>query len=156
MQRTDGSRPRLHVQYDALSWRSVSGGRGHRHIVRIRVRDWRIRRAAGGPHFRSGSHVALLNADYRWPIARPQRGLGTWPLFLHTAHAAVFVDAGHTWDRTFNRRDLQSSVGAELSFDVTAGYAWPFSATIGAGLGRDGSRTVANRTTFYLRVGRAF
>ena len=35
----------------------------------------------------AGSHVALANADYRWPIARPQRGIGTWPIFLHTIHA---------------------------------------------------------------------
>ena len=32
----------------------------------------------------AGSHVALVNADYRWPIARPQRGVGTWPLLFHT------------------------------------------------------------------------
>ena len=55
----------------------------------------------------AGRHVALLNADYRWPIARPQRGLGTWPIFVHTVHAAAFVDAGRAWDRTFRLGDLQ-------------------------------------------------
>ena len=49
----------------------------------------------------AGSHVAVANAEYRWPLARPQRGHGTWPLFVHSLHAAVFADAGHAWTQTF-------------------------------------------------------
>ena len=63
----------------------------------------------------AGSRVALVNADYRWPIARPQRGVGTWPVFLHTVHAAVFADAGHAWTRTFDAGAIKYSAGAELS-----------------------------------------
>jgi hypothetical protein len=51
----------------------------------------------------AGSHVAVANAEYRFPIARPQRGIGTWPVFLHSIHAAVFADAGHAWTRTVPR-----------------------------------------------------
>ena len=40
----------------------------------------------------SGRSVAAVNLDYRFPIAWPQRGLGTWPLFLRTVHGAVFVE----------------------------------------------------------------
>jgi len=104
----------------------------------------------------AGSHVALVNADYRWPIARPQRGLGTWPLLLHTVHAAVFADAGHTWTRPFRAKAIKTSAGAELSADVVAGYVLPFTATIGAAWGHDGSGLVSNRATLYVRVGRAF
>ncbi len=104
----------------------------------------------------AGSHVAVMNADYRWPIARPQRGIGTWPLFVHTLHGAVFADAGHAWTRAFDAHDLKSSAGAELSFDLVAAYSVPFTATVGAAWGRDGSRTVANGTTVYVRIGRAF
>ena len=49
----------------------------------------------------------MINADYRWPIARPQRGAGTWPLFLHTIHGAVFADAGHAWTEDFSIRDAK-------------------------------------------------
>ncbi len=104
----------------------------------------------------AGTRVALANADYRWPIARPQRGLGTWPLFLHTIDAAVFADAGHAWTRTFRTRDLKTSAGAELSVDFVAGYSVPFTATVGAAWGRDGSHTVRNRATAYYRLGHAF
>jgi WD40-like Beta Propeller Repeat len=104
----------------------------------------------------AGTHVALLNADYRWAIARPERGTGTWPIFLHTIHAAVFADAGHAWTRTFASRDLKTSVGAELSLNLVAGYFLPLTATVGAAWGHDGSHTVEDQTTLYFRVGRAF
>jgi hypothetical protein len=104
----------------------------------------------------AGTRVALLNAEYRWPIARPQRGVGTWPFFMHTIHAAVFTDLGHTWTQSFRVSDVKSSAGAELSADIVGGYWWPFTATVGVAWGRDGSRTVANGGSVYVRVGRAF
>jgi hypothetical protein len=104
----------------------------------------------------AGRHVGLLNIDYRWPLARPQRGTGTFPLFVHSLHAALFVDAGRAWNEGFRVRDVQSSFGGELSFKVTAGYAMPLTATIGAARGHDGSGTVADRTSFYIRLGQAF
>jgi len=109
-----------------------------------------------GPNTFAGSHVALANAEYRWPIARPQRGLGTWPLFLHTVHAAVFVDAGHAWTRGFQRGAIKSSAGAQLSANVVAGFFAPFTATLGAAWGHDGSGLLSDRVTAYFRVGKAF
>jgi hypothetical protein len=104
----------------------------------------------------AGSHVALVNADYRWPIARPQRGAGTWPVLLHTVHAAVFADAGHAWTDAFRASAVKTSLGAELSADVVAGYFVRFTSTVGAAWGHDGSGTVRDRTTVYARIGRAF
>ena len=104
----------------------------------------------------AGNRVALLNMDYRFPIARPQRGLGTWPAFLHTLHGAAFLDAGHAWTRTFSMGDAKTSVGGELSADVVAGYSFRFTAAAGVAWGHDGSGTVPDHTTIYLRVGRAF
>jgi len=104
----------------------------------------------------AGSRVALLNADYRWPIARPQRGVGTWPIFLHTVHAAVFADAGQAWTRAFDAGAIKYSSGAELSGNLVAGYSIPFAATIGAAWGHDGSGLLRDRATVYFRVGTAF
>jgi outer membrane translocation and assembly module TamA len=103
-----------------------------------------------------GRHIALINADYRWPIARPQHGVGTWPFFLRTLHTAVFVDAGHTWNRSFRPEDMKAAVGAELSADTIVGYSFPVSATIGGAWGRDGSGSVAGGGILYFRIGRAF
>ena len=47
------------------------------------------------------THAVVANLDYRFPLARIQRGVGTLPFFLRTAHAAVFADAGHAWNGRF-------------------------------------------------------
>jgi outer membrane protein assembly factor BamA len=104
----------------------------------------------------AGTHVALVNADYRFPLFRPQRGAGVWPLFLHTLHGALFADAGHVWTESFSARDLKFSFGAELSARVVAGFVVPLDLTVGGALGRDGSRMVPDGARWYLRAGYAF
>jgi hypothetical protein len=103
----------------------------------------------------AGDHVALVNADYRWPIARPQRGVGTWPFFLHTIHAAVFADAGETWTDRFRWGSAKTSAGGELSLNIVAGYGFAFTTTMGAAWGHDAADD-SNRVTAYIRIGRAF
>ncbi|MBI4485745.1 MAG: PD40 domain-containing protein [Acidobacteria bacterium] len=104
----------------------------------------------------AGTHVALLNVDYRFPLAWPQRGIGTWPLFLRTIHGAIFADAGHAWTQTFRRGDVKTAAGAELSANLVVAYFLPLTATIGAAWGHDGSHGVAAGATVYIRLGRAF
>ena len=104
----------------------------------------------------AGNRAAIMNADYRWPLARPQRGVGTWPMFLRTLHAAVFADAGHAWTHAFRLGDVKTSVGGELSLDIVAGYLYPLTVTLGAGWGHDGERPASNGGSWYMRVGRAF
>jgi WD40-like Beta Propeller Repeat len=103
----------------------------------------------------AGNRVALLNADYRWPIARPQRGVGTMPLLLHSVHASAFADAGHAWTRTFNMREVKFSAGGELSLDVIAVYSAPLTLAVGAAWGHDRAGA-ARGSTVYARLGRAF
>jgi hypothetical protein len=102
----------------------------------------------------AGSRVAVLNVDYRFPIGRPQRGVGTWPAMLHTVHAAVFADAGHAWSETFRISDVKSSVGAELSVDVVAGYSIPL--TVAGGVAWSRVPGEPRSISAYLRLGRAF
>jgi outer membrane protein assembly factor BamA len=104
----------------------------------------------------AGTRVALVNAEYRWPIARPQRGVGTWPFFLQSTHAAVFADAGHAWTRRFQSTAIKTSAGAQISADVVAGYFAPITFTVGAALGHDRSGLTRDRVSAYFRVGKAF
>jgi hypothetical protein len=104
----------------------------------------------------AGRHLALLNADYRFPIARPQRGAGTWPVFLHTLHGAGLVDAGYVWTTAFDASAVKTSVGGELSADVVLGYYLPLTFTAGAAWGHDNAGSSRGGATFYARVGRAF
>jgi outer membrane protein assembly factor BamA len=103
----------------------------------------------------AGRRIALLNAEYRWPFARPERGFRTWPVFLHTAHAAVFGDAGHAWSNEFRLADVKTSLGLELSADVVLGYSFRLTVTAGAAWGHDAQRR-SDHATAYLRIGRAF
>jgi hypothetical protein len=104
----------------------------------------------------AGTHVALANLEYRWPIARPQRGVGTWPLFLHSIHGALLADAGHAWTRTFRSSAIKASAGAQVSADIVFGYFAPLTVTAGAAWGHDGSGLLSDRVTAYFRVGKAF
>jgi hypothetical protein len=103
----------------------------------------------------AGTRVALLNADYRFPLARPERGAGTAPLFLRTIHAAMFADAGHAWTRSFDIAAVKTSAGVELSFDLVVGYSLPLTVAVGGGWARDGARGTRDGAAF-LRIGRAF
>jgi hypothetical protein len=104
----------------------------------------------------AGPRVGLLNVDYRWPVARPQRGLGTWPILLHTVHAAVFADTGHAWAGRFRGDDVKTSAGAELSANLVLGYSLPLTTTLGMAWAHDGRGVVADRTAVYGRIGYAF
>jgi hypothetical protein len=103
----------------------------------------------------SGRSAAVANLDYRFPLAWPQRGLGTWPVFLRAIHGAVFADAGQAWDGGFRRDGLRRSLGGELSFDVVLGGTFPVTLTTGAAWRHDpgGAREGA---AVFARIGRAF
>jgi hypothetical protein len=100
-------------------------------------------------------HAAVANVDYRLPIVRPQRGVGTLPLFLRSIHAAIFADAGHAWDHGFRTSDIRVSTGAELSIDTVLGYWLPVTFTTGVAWRRD---PVGNHdgVAVFSRIGRAF
>ena len=100
-------------------------------------------------------NAAVVNLDYRFPIVRPQRGIGTWPFFLRTVHGAAFLDLGQAWDDRFDRSALRRSLGAELSFDVVLGGAVPMTLATGAAWRHDPSRMREGGSVF-VRVGRAF
>ena len=72
-----------------------------------------------------GSSAAVVNVDYRFPLLRIERGVGSWPAFARVLHGAVFVDAGHAWEDKFRRADVRVSVGAELSLDTVVGLSYP-------------------------------
>lgn len=102
-----------------------------------------------------GHHAFVVNADYRFPIAWVQRGIGTLPFLLRSLHGAAFVDMGHAWDTTFRASDLTRSVGAEMSFDVVLGFSFPVTISSGVAWRHDG-RDDRHGTVVFGRIGRAF
>src|SRR5206468_4707437 len=104
----------------------------------------------------AGSRVALVNAEYRFPVYRLERGIGTWPIFFHTIHGAVFGDAGETWTTTFRTGSIKTSAGVEASCDIVAAYFARLTFALGAALGRDRAGVVKDSAVAYFRIGKAF
>lgn len=102
-----------------------------------------------------GSRAAVVNLDYRFPIAYIERGLGTAPLLFRAVHGAAFVDAGHAWSRRFSSADVRYAAGAELSLDAVIGYFVPLTFTAGASW-RGGPEADDRGLAAFARVGRAF
>ena len=78
----------------------------------------------------SRTRAMLLSAEYRFPIISPQRGIGTWPIFLNNIHAAVFADYGNAWNADEGDNggffdffdDFLLGVGTELRGDFVIGH----------------------------------
>jgi hypothetical protein len=93
----------------------------------------------------------VVNLDYRFPLVRLDRGVGTLPVFARVLHGAAFVDAGHAWVGSFRASDATVSIGAELSLDAVAGYVLPLTFTAGSAWVSQG-RGFAG----FVRIGKAF
>jgi hypothetical protein len=102
-----------------------------------------------------GTRTVVFNADYRVPLVRIDRGIGTLPLFVRALHAAAFIDAGHAWSDSFRRADMRVSIGGELSVDSVVGYVLPVTFSAGAAWRRSPADHDRGFVAFG-RVGRAF
>jgi len=110
-----------------------------------------------GAVLRAGSNVTVSNVDLRFPASRIERGLGLVPVFVRTLHAAVFLDAGHAWDRNWLSWDIVVSAGIEASVDAVVGYGWPITATAGVAWSRkDDVVGWSRRPAAFARLGYAF
>ena len=81
----------------------------------------------------------LVSGEYRFPIVSPQRGLGTWPVFLTEMHGAVFADYGDAWSRGQAGKDsiddffddFMLGVGAEIRANFILGHGLPVKGRLG-------------------------
>jgi outer membrane protein assembly factor BamA len=106
---------------------------------------------------RQGTAALVGNADYRFPLARVERGIRTWPIFLRDIHGAVFADVGSAGSSIDALPAAAWSVGGELATRLTLGYTWNLSLSAGAAWVRDPSRADRpDRFAIFLRTGYAF
>lgn len=100
----------------------------------------------------SGRSFLSLNVEARLPLAHPQRGWRTLPLFLRHLHATAFLDAGNAWSGPLRLGDLKASVGAALGADWNVAHALPLTFTAGVARGF----ATSGVTQVYLRSGLSF
>jgi Tol biopolymer transport system component len=100
----------------------------------------------------TGRRVVDANVEYRIPLAHPQHGWRSLPLFLRHLHAAAFADAAQAWSDRFRWSQVKTGVGVALGADLNVGPGFPLTATVGV------ARGVAEKgeTQVYFRTGLAF
>jgi len=103
----------------------------------------------------AGTRIAVANLEYRLPLLRVERGIGTWPVFLRTLHATAFLDLGKTWVVDFSRQPFARSVGGEFAADIRLGYELPLTVAAGVAWPHDATG-VTRPAVAYVRLGHAF
>jgi hypothetical protein len=119
-------------------------------------RNSRIFMLRGYPDFIfSGQHVILGSAEYRFPLIRVFRGIGTLPAFLQDLSALVFGDSGNAFDN-YNSNELSQfhvGVGGELRADMIFSYNTPLSLRLGYGHGLNNDEA---EQRLYFELGTSF
>jgi hypothetical protein len=106
---------------------------------------------------RQGTAVLVANLDYRFPLARVERGIRSWPFFLRDLHGAVFADVGSAGHEMDELPAAAWSVGGELAARLTLAYTWNLSLAAGAAWVRDPARPdQRDRFAAFVRTGYAF
>jgi outer membrane protein assembly factor BamA len=100
----------------------------------------------------SGRRYAAFNAEYRFPLASPQRGWRSAPLFLRHLRGSVFFDAAHAWSGAFRLEDVKTAAGAALGLDTAIGFTLPLRVELSLA---HGFREQGD-TRVYFRFGLAF
>ncbi len=112
-----------------------------------------------------GSHLASGTFELRFPIAAPQWGISTWPVFLRRLSGAAFLDAGIAWVPFAGVpwwQRIRFGAGAELDAELVLGFYIPVTLRIGIGQGlgpllAPGSPSDPYAgTQFYVTLGQSF
>jgi Tol biopolymer transport system component len=99
-----------------------------------------------------GRSLVYGNAEYRVPLAHPQRGVRSYPIFLRHIHATAFFDAAEVWNDAFRLGTVKKSAGAALGADWTTFHRLPLTTLVGLARGLDAEGT----TQAYFRLGLSF
>ncbi|MEM7446695.1 MAG: hypothetical protein AAF355_00470 [Myxococcota bacterium] len=87
------------------------------------------------PFSRIGDQYHLAQAEYRFPLWRPNVSSATLPAYLYRLHGAIFADYG---DASFGRldvRDFRLGIGAEVFTQFILGYTVFYSLRVGVAYG---------------------
>lgn len=146
---------------------SLGGSLGESPFVQTSTRLFTLRGVPLGSFSRDDAWV--FSAEYRFPLFRAERGVGTLPFFLNSAHFALFTDVGDAFNRNQTNSKFRPmlSMGAELRGDFVIGYGIPITGRLGygivltnrgrlAGLTDPFISTAANRGVVVFDIGTSF
>ncbi len=100
----------------------------------------------------TGREFVHANAEYRFPLWYPERGIWSFPIFLRHLHATVFADAANAFTGPLRLADVKTAAGGSVGADIFIGHAIPVTATLGVAHGF----AEQGMTVSYLRMGLSF
>ena len=117
----------------------------------LSLRGWPIAAASGDWYF-------LSSAEYRFPLWRIDRGVGTTPVFFRSLHGAVFADVGNAFDDPADAGLPLLGVGAELRLTSILLWGLPVQFRVGYGVGLlpSGGIQPTSPQAWYFRAGTSF
>jgi len=100
----------------------------------------------------TGRRVLHANVEYRVPLAHPQHGWRSLPVFVRHLHATAFADTAQAWSDRFRWSAMKTGVGVAVGADLSLNPGFPLTATLGV------ARGVAEKgeTQVYFRTGLSF
>jgi outer membrane protein assembly factor BamA len=118
----------------------------------LNQRQYPLRGYGAGEAALTGQSMALASIEYRFPIARIERGWMAPPIGLHQTFGRVFSDAGRAGN-AIQTAKTYVSVGAELGTDMILFYNLKARLQLGVAKGLD--KTIGG-TQVYFRLGSSF
>ncbi|HSG49572.1 MAG TPA: hypothetical protein VLA43_17255, partial [Longimicrobiales bacterium] len=111
---------------------------------------------------RAGRYAWVGSAEYRFPLARVNRGPGLFPLHLDALSGGLFLDAGNAWGPELGLPGFQRprgttlwSAGGEVSARITTFFNVPL--TLRTGVAFPGVDVPGGASpTWYIRLGPSF
>jgi len=115
-------------------------------------RDFALRGYDSGQAGLTGRRMLTGAVEWRFPLARVERGFMAPPLALHQVSGAVFVESGDAWYTGRHPDDPVTGAGAEINAETFVFYDLPFHLRLGYayGFADNGGNHV------YLQLGTAF
>lgn len=84
-----------------------------------------------------GRRMALVEAEWRFPIALIERGFMAPPVGLHQVHGKLIYNWGESWDQGSDIPDLRRGAGIEFTAEMVLGYWLPMDLRVGFAKGFD-------------------
>jgi Tol biopolymer transport system component len=84
-----------------------------------------------------GRHMALIEAEWRFPIALIERGFMSPPIGLHQIHGKLLYNWGESWDQNGKVPGLRRGAGIEFTAELVLGYWLPMDLRMGFAKGFD-------------------
>jgi hypothetical protein len=144
--------PRRFQLGGALSSASLLQTEGLGSTLPFNRRDYPLRGYADGLSGLAGRRMQLAEAEWRFPLARVERGYMAPPLALDQLYGALFVDGGAAWYEGSHPDRYYTGVGGELTADVRFFYGFTLPVTLGFARGL----AAIGENQIYLRAGATF